>query len=85
MVQKQDKQQAEIVIPTFAEDLLRNTISQLEHNYELRSRAEMETLHNLLAESITKTALTPEKTLLVLELIKQEILADCLRKYFPNK
>lgn len=58
---------------------------QLETSYYKAKKAEMEGLHNAIVSTIGEAQASPENTLLVLEILKSEILNDCIGKYFAQE
>lgn len=57
---------------------------QLEDSYRKTKRVELEVLHNAIINILGETQASPENTLLVLEILKQEVLNSCIDKYFAK-
>ena len=58
---------------------------QMDDSYRKARAAEMESLHNVLVETISAQSPSPQNLLLVLEILKQETLNDCVTKFFGGK
>ena len=68
--------------PDFRKRVVNQMFGELEQKYLAERKAECEKLHNRLVEVIGEEEASPQNTLLVLEVLKAEILNDCLEKFF---
>ena len=57
-------------------------LDDLEAEYREARQDELGVLHNKMVEALTEVGASPQNTLLVLEVLKEEILQDCLGKFF---
>jgi hypothetical protein len=57
-------------------------LESLEADYRESRQDELGVLHNKMVEALTEVGASPQNTLLVLEVLKQEILQECLDKFF---
>ena len=67
------------------QELQNRLFKQINDSYRKARSAEMETLHNGLVEAISAQSPSPQNLLLVLELLKQETLDDCIAKFFGGE
>lgn len=64
------------------ENATRRFLDSLEAEYAEARRDELGILHNRMVDALTEVGASPQNVLLVLELLKQETLQDCLDKFF---
>ena len=67
------------------QELQDRLFKQINDSYRKARSAEMESLHNGLVETIVAQSPSPQNLLLVLEILKQETLNDCIAKFFEGK
>ena len=67
------------------QELQNRLFKQIDDSYRKARAAEMESLHNELVKAISAQSPSPQNLLLVLELLKQETLNDCIAKFFGAK
>lgn len=65
--------------------LLRGSLETLEQEYIEAKKLELEKLHNRLIDVVADEGASPQNVLLVLELMRQEVLQDCMEKFFNNR
>lgn len=69
---------------TVIERAVQKLFDSLETEYREASRDELGILHNKIVDALTEVGASPQNILLVLEILKQEVLLDCMGKFFGN-
>ena len=78
----QKKNPKEVAYKALVNKVLEQSVVSLEQEYTNVRKQEMESLHNKLIDIITKESASPQNTLLVLDIIRQEVLEECMEKFF---
>ena len=63
------------------ERAVQKLFNSLEEEYKEARQDELGILHNKMVDALTEVGASPQNTLLVLELLKQEVLQDCIGKF----
>jgi len=66
------------------QELQNRLFKQMDDSYRKARSAELEGIHNGIVEVIAGLQASPQNTLLVLEIVKQEVLNDCINKFFAG-
>jgi ParB-like chromosome segregation protein Spo0J len=66
------------------ERAIEKLFADLEAEYAESRKDELGILHNKIAEVMAEVRASPQNVLLVLELLKQEVLQDCISKFFDK-
>lgn len=68
--------------PDVRKRLMNQFLQDVETRYLEEKKEETERLHNRLVEVIGEEEASPQNTLLVLEVLRAEVLNDCLERFF---
>lgn len=68
--------------PDVRKRLMNQFLQDVETRYLEEKKEETERLHNKLVEVIGEEEASPQNTLLVLEVLRAEVLNDCLERFF---
>ena len=69
-------------VPNMPQRLIKQSFEALEHNYDISQRAKMEAMHNSIISSINEQQARPEHVLLVLEIVRNEVVNNCMNMFF---